>query len=99
MRMIFAASIATFAIAAMASGPVLADDDDDSGAKCGISDKAAWMSIADITARAEATGLQVRKVETDDGCYEVYGIDEQGQRVEAYLHPVSGAVVKTEIDD
>jgi hypothetical protein len=94
MRMILAI-LATFAISV---APALADDDDN-GKRCGTTDKASWMSIAGITAKAEASGLEVRKVEASGGCYEVYGIDKQGQRVEAYLHPVSGAVVKTEIDD
>jgi sulfoxide reductase heme-binding subunit YedZ len=31
----------------------------------------------------------VRKAKVDGGCYEVYGTDPQGRRVEAYFHPVS----------
>jgi hypothetical protein len=31
----------------------------------------------------------VRKSKVDGGCYEVYGTDPQGNRVEAYFHPVS----------
>jgi hypothetical protein len=31
----------------------------------------------------------VRKSKVDGGCYEVYGTDPQGRRVEAYFHPVS----------
>jgi hypothetical protein len=29
----------------------------------------------------------VRKSKVDGGCYEVYGTDPQGNRVEAYFHP------------
>ena len=34
-------------------------------------------------------GWQVRKSKVDGGCYEVYGTDPQGNRVEAYFHPVT----------
>ena len=34
-------------------------------------------------------GWQVRKAKVDNGCYEVYGTDPKGNRVEAYFHPVS----------
>jgi hypothetical protein len=34
-------------------------------------------------------GWQVRKSKVDGGCYEVYGTDEKGNRVEAYFHPVT----------
>jgi hypothetical protein len=29
----------------------------------------------------------VRRVKVDGGCYEVYALDEKGERVEAYFHP------------
>ena len=31
----------------------------------------------------------MRKSKVDGGCYEVYGTDPKGNRVEAYFHPVS----------
>jgi hypothetical protein len=40
-------------------------------------------------------GWQVRRIKEDGGCYEVYALDETGQRVEAYFHPVTLAPVPT----
>lgn len=90
---IFAATL--LSVLALSADTALADDD----RRCGSVGAADWMSVADISARAEATGLTVREVERDDGCYEVKGTNSAGQRVELHMHPASGAVVKTEIDD
>ena len=38
---------------------------------------------------------QVRRIKVDGGCYEVYGINDKGARVEAYFHPVTLAPVPT----
>jgi hypothetical protein len=32
-------------------------------------------------------GLKVRQVKNFNGCYEVYGFDNAGKRVEAFFHP------------
>jgi hypothetical protein len=34
-------------------------------------------------------GWQVRNIKVDSGCYEVFAIDDKGERVEAYFHPVT----------
>ena len=33
---------------------------------------------------------------TKGNCYEIYGRDKAGKRVEVYFHPVTGAVVKSQ---
>ena len=48
-----------------------------------------WKSMAKLQADLVKQGWQVRKAKVDAGCYEVYGTDPQGNRVEAYFHPVS----------
>ena len=48
-----------------------------------------WKSVAKLQADLVKQGWQVRKAKVDGGCYEVYGTDPQGNRVEAYFHPVS----------
>jgi hypothetical protein len=30
---------------------------------------------------------EVRRIKIDGGCYEVYALNEKGERVEAYFHP------------
>lgn len=78
-----------------ATSPASADNND---RRCGGVEPSQWISVADVSARAEAKGLTVREVDRDNGCYEVKGIDARGQRVEVTMHPVSGEVIKTEID-
>jgi hypothetical protein len=48
-----------------------------------------WKSLPSLEANLKKQGWQVRKSKVDGGCYEVYGTDPQGRRVEAYFHPVS----------
>ena len=48
-----------------------------------------WKSMAKLQAELTKQGWQVRKAKVDGGCYEVYGTDPDGNRVEAYFHPVS----------
>lgn len=51
--------------------------------------QAQWKSMAKLQADLTKQGWQVRKAKVDGGCYEVYGTDPKGNRVEAYFHPVS----------
>jgi hypothetical protein len=48
-----------------------------------------WKSLPSLEAKLKKEGWQVRKSKVDGGCYEVYGTDPMGNRVEAYFHPVS----------
>ncbi len=48
-----------------------------------------WKSMEKLQANLVKQGWQVRKAKVDGGCYEVYGTDPKGNRVEAYFHPVS----------
>jgi hypothetical protein len=48
-----------------------------------------WKSLAALEAQLKKQRWQVRKSKVDGGCYEVYGTDPQGNRVEAYFHPVT----------
>jgi hypothetical protein len=66
---------------------------------CGNVPQDQWMSRAEIEIKATDLGYQVRQVKVEDGCYEIYGIDKTGQRVEAYLHPVTAEVVKVKVED
>jgi hypothetical protein len=66
---------------------------------CGNMPEDQWMSRAEIEIKATDLGYKVRQVKVEDGCYEIYGIDKTGQRVEAYLHPVTAEVVKVKVED
>ena len=41
-----------------------------------------WKSINDLEAQLKKQGWQLRKAKIDGGCYEVYGTDPDGNRVE-----------------
>ncbi len=89
MRKIITITAASLMLAATI--PAYASDD---SVSCGQSAGGQQLSIQDITAKATAMGYDVRKVERDDGCFEVYATGKNGNRVEIYMNPVTGAVLK-----
>ena len=56
---------------------------------CDSGDQSTWQSEQVLTEKITAKGWQVRHMKIDGGCYEVYGTTPEGDRVEAYFHPVS----------
>jgi hypothetical protein len=75
--------------------PAMADNDD---LKCTAADQSTWMSEDATKEMLLKQGYkEVREIGVTDGhCYEVYGVDAQGEKVEVYLDPTSGAVVAKE---
>lgn len=59
--------------------------------QCEATDRSAWLTKAELTKQLEAKGWSVRHMKEDGGCWEVYGTKPDGQRVEGYFHPVTGA--------
>ena len=64
-------------------------------AYCEKSDQSTWMSDEAVQAKYEALGYDVRDVDNEHGCLEIKGFDKDGKRVELYLDPVSGDLVKS----
>jgi hypothetical protein len=64
-------------------------------ATCDSGPKEGWQPQAKLEAMLKEKGWTVRRVKEDGGCYEVYGLDDKGQRVEAYFHPVTLESVPT----
>jgi len=58
--------------------------------QCEATEKSDWLSKAEMTEQLETMGWSVRFVKEDGGCWEVYGTNPDGQRVEGYFHPVTG---------
>ena len=75
--------------AALAAGPALASD------KCSVP-KVDWQSQQALQQKLEGEGWKIKKIKVDDGCYEVYGTDAAGKRLEVYFDPKTFAVVKSE---
>lgn len=57
--------------------------------KCEAGPASSWTSRDKLESKLKAEGWEVRKSKVDGGCYEVYGKTPEGDRVEAYFHPVT----------
>jgi hypothetical protein len=56
-------------------------------ATCDSGAKESWQPEEKLAAALKDKGWQVRRIKVDGGCYEVYGLNEKGERVESYFHP------------
>ncbi|MDE2402231.1 MAG: PepSY domain-containing protein [Burkholderiales bacterium] len=60
---------------------------------------ATWQSREVLRKQLEQRGLQVHRIKVDDGCYEVRGIDAQGNRFKAKYAPDSLKALSMETKD
>ena len=65
-------------------------------ATCDSGPRSAWQAPDQLEKLLAERGWKVRRIKEDGGCYEVYALDDKGQRVEAYFHPVTLAPVPTQ---
>jgi hypothetical protein len=64
------------------------------GPKCSAP-KDQWMKESDFRAMVEKKGYQINKFKVSSGqCYEIYGRDANGKKVEIYFDPATGNEVK-----
>lgn len=66
---------------------------------CTNEPKDMWMSEADFKAKVEKDGYKITKFKQPGTCYEIYGTNSKGQKVEIYFNPVTLDIVKSEIED
>ncbi|HNW01906.1 MAG TPA: PepSY domain-containing protein [Burkholderiaceae bacterium] len=64
-------------------------------ATCDSGPKTGWQPVEKLEQQLKAKGYTVRRIKEDGGCYEVYALDEKGERGEFYFHPVTLAPVPT----
>src|SRR5688572_28424723 len=64
-------------------------------ATCDSGPQAARQPQAKLEKQLLEQKWQVRRIKVDGGCYEVYALNDKGERVEAYFHPVTLAPVPT----
>ena len=62
-------------------------------ATCDSGPREKWQPQEKLTTLLKEKGWQVRRVKEDGGCYEVYALNDKGERVEAYFHPLTLAPV------
>lgn len=66
---------------------------------CTDQPKEKWMTVEDFKKKAIAEGYKINKFKTPGTCYEIYGIDKEGKKVEVYFNPVDGSVFKKYLDN
>ncbi|NBC95896.1 MAG: PepSY domain-containing protein [Deinococcus-Thermus bacterium] len=102
--LLIAGGVGLMALAGVSAWPVLASDDartigDDDEAVAARSVPAEeWMPASAVARKLEGQGYTVREIERDAGAYEVEVTDADGMRMEAYLHPRTGEVLRQEDD-
>ena len=85
MRLLTSLSLAALATIACASVPASATG----VITCKAGPVSGWKSEKALSEKLTKEGWTVRKSKVDGGCYEVYGATPEGDRVEAYFHPVT----------
>ena len=87
-KTVLSAALATALFTGLTAGAAFASD------KCAVP-KADWQPQEALQQKLEGEGWKIKKIKVDDGCYEVYGIDAKGKRMEVYFDPKSFAVVQS----
>ena len=65
------------------------------GPTCNVP-KDKWMKEADFKAALTAQGYQIKTFKVSKGeCYEIYGFDKAGKKVEIYFDPATAAILET----
>ena len=66
------------------------------GANCKSHPKAEWMKQSDAQAKIVADGYTISKFKVDGNCYEIYGTNKDGKKVEIYFDTKTLDIVKME---
>jgi hypothetical protein len=88
MKKILLATLMIVASTGAMAGPKCTDGDD----------KSHWIPKDQFEQNLLVKGYQIKKFkESSGGCYELYGYNQNQQRVEIYFHPESAEIIKQEI--
>ena len=61
---------------------------------CTDQPKDKWMSESDFKKKVEELGYKINKFKQPGSCYEIYGTDKEGKKVEIYFNPVDATIAK-----
>lgn len=65
------------------------------GPECTKAPKSEWMSENAMKQKLADEGYVFDKFKTTSGnCYEIYGKDKDGRKVEIYFSPLDGSIIK-----
>ena len=56
---------------------------------CESEPRSDWISKENLASRLTEQGWQVRRIKEDGNCWEVYAINAEGKRTEAYVNPIT----------
>lgn len=88
-----AAPIASIVLA-VAAAPALA------GPTCTDQPQDKWLTAEQMTKKFKDLGYRddVKPLHVSKGkCWEIYGHDKDGKKVEIYFHPITGAIVEANV--
>lgn len=57
-----------------------------------------WLKEEDMKAKILEMGYKIDVFKVDGTCYEIYGHNKDGKKVEVYFNPVTAAVVEEEVE-
>ncbi len=72
------------------------------GPICTDEPQSKWLTAEQMTQKFQALGYKddVKKLHVSKGrCWEIYGQDKDGKKVEVYFHPITGAIVEAHYKD
>jgi hypothetical protein len=67
-------------------------------ADCPAYPKAEWASEDVLKQTLKEEGYKIKKFKIDGNCYEIYGLNKEGKKVEIYFDMKTLAIVKAAID-
>jgi hypothetical protein len=82
-------------IVLLAFMPMLAQ----AAADCKAYPQSEWASEDTLKQALEDEGYTIKKLKVDGNCYEIYGRNKQGKKVEIYFDTKTLAIVKAEVEE
>ena len=61
--------------------------------RCEPIPKTEWRPQAELERKLKNEGWTINRVKIENGCYEVYGRDAKGRKMETFFHPKTFEVV------
>ena len=68
------------------------------GADCAVHPKSEWAPEDTLKQALLEEGYTIKKFKVDGNCYEIYGRNKQGKKVEIYFDTKTLAIVKAEVE-
>jgi hypothetical protein len=67
-------------------------------ADCPVYPKEEWASEDTLKQTLKEEGYKIKKFKIDGNCYEIYGRNKEGKKVEIYFDMKTLAIVKAEVE-